>query len=435
MRKIIFAQWQRQPALFSFSFRHLPILKDKRYNWFHEDPKGQTDHPLNDFYRCLGHRHHHSGPAFLSGKFRRECADADRAFFRFFAVLFFERAGPRRAFGQDRAPAGFAFEHFQHGHRLVCFCLSREDLGVLFLGRIIDGMAAGNFPIAQSYLSDISKDEKDRTANFGTIGAIFGIAFIVGPVLGSLLSSVSPAFPFWFAGGLAAANFIGAIFFLPETHNDRKKGEKINFNPFSPLGRALKEKILRSRYAAWFFFGLATSMLQAIFALYMGEQFGIKTSFIGFIFAGMGILMAFNQGVLLKRFWLKKFKESHLEIWLFPFFAGAFLLMGIHNVYLFIFGMIINVFTQSVLRVVISSRVAGIAGHFRRGEALGVMSSVLSAAMITGPLVAGLVFEAHPSLPFIFGALSLGAAFLVMKFSAEPEKVEAESDTIVPEAL
>jgi len=312
---------------------------------------------------------------------------------------------------------------------------SAGKIWVLFLGRIIDGIAAGNFPIAQSYLSDLSKDEKDRTANFGTIGAIFGIAFIVGPVFGSLLSSVSPAFPFWFAGGLAAANFIGAIFFLPETHNDRKKDVKISFNPLAPLGRALQEKILRSRYAAWFFFGLAGSMLQAIFALYVGEQFGIKTSLIGFIFAGMGILMSFNQGILMKRFWLKKFKESSLEIWLFLFFAGAFLLMGINNLYLFALGMVINVFSQSVLRVVISSRVAGIAGHLRRGEVLGVMSSVLSAAMIIGPLIAGIVFEAHHSLPFIFGALALLAAFLVMKLSAEPKQIEPEPETIVPEAL
>lgn len=306
---------------------------------------------------------------------------------------------------------------------------------VLFLGRIIDGMAAGNFPIAQSYLGDISKDEKDRTANFGMIGAIFGIAFIVGPVFGSLLSSISPASPFWFAGGLATVNLVGAIFFLPETHNDRKKGGKINFNPFVPLGRAVKDKILRSRYAAWFFFGLATSMFQAIFALYMGEQFGIKTSFIGFIFAGMGILMAFNQGIMLKRFWLKKFKEALLEIWLFVFFAGAFLLMGIGNIYLFFLGLIVNVFAQSVLRVVISSRVSGISGKEKRGESMGVMASVLSAAMITGPLIAGFVFEAHPSLPFVFGALSLLTAFAVMKFSAEARQVEPESETIVPEAL
>ena len=45
----------------------------------------------------------------------------------------------------------------------------------LFLGRIIDGLAAGNISTAQSYLVDISKDEKERTENLGLLGAVFGI--------------------------------------------------------------------------------------------------------------------------------------------------------------------------------------------------------------------------------------------------------------------
>ena len=41
----------------------------------------------------------------------------------------------------------------------VVFALS-TNIFWLFIGRIIDGLAAGNFPIAQSYLVDIAKDEK-----------------------------------------------------------------------------------------------------------------------------------------------------------------------------------------------------------------------------------------------------------------------------------
>jgi len=53
-----------------------------------------------------------------------------------------------------------------------------------YLGaRIINGVAAGNVSSIQSILSDISIDHKDRTANFGRFGAIFGVGFIVGPAL------------------------------------------------------------------------------------------------------------------------------------------------------------------------------------------------------------------------------------------------------------
>src|SRR5579862_3732043 len=73
---------------------------------------------------------------------------------------------------------------------------SANSIVFLFLGRIIDGCAAGNFTTAQSYLVDISRDEKERSANLGIIGATFGIAFIVGPLMGGVLSKVSHAFPF-----------------------------------------------------------------------------------------------------------------------------------------------------------------------------------------------------------------------------------------------
>ena len=74
----------------------------------------------------------------------------------------------------------------------------------LFIGRIIDGLAAGNFPIAQSYLVDIAKTGKERTTNLGLIGAVFGIGLIVGPLLAACSarsrsacrSGLSAAWPF-----------------------------------------------------------------------------------------------------------------------------------------------------------------------------------------------------------------------------------------------
>jgi MFS transporter, DHA1 family, tetracycline resistance protein len=53
----------------------------------------------------------------------------------------------------------------------------------VLIGRIIDGITAGNMTIAQAILSDISKDEKERTKYFGIFGMMFGLSMIVGPFL------------------------------------------------------------------------------------------------------------------------------------------------------------------------------------------------------------------------------------------------------------
>ena len=102
----------------------------------------------------------------------------------------------------------------------------------LFIGRIIDGLAAGNFPIAQSYLVDIAKTDKEKTTNLGLIGAIFGIGLIVGPLLGGVLSQISLSLPFWFVGGLAAFNVVLAFFNLPETNKNKNKDKRISFKSF-----------------------------------------------------------------------------------------------------------------------------------------------------------------------------------------------------------
>jgi len=301
----------------------------------------------------------------------------------------------------------------------------------LFVGRIIDGLAAGNFSTAQSYLVDISKDKKERTSNLGLVGAIFGIGLIIGPMFGGLLSTISPAFPFWFVGFLAILNFIGALFFLPETHHERDKNKKIQINPLSPIIRSIKDINLRSRYLAWFLFSIAIAIEQSVFALYLDYKFGFTAAMVGYLFSGMGIIMVINQGILLKRFWLKYFKESFLEVWPFLFFAVGFILVGVGNIYILIFGLLFLIFSQSVLRVVVSSSVAGIAGKEKSGESLGIMASVMSLGMVIAPPLAGLLFEKHQAMPFFVSAFFVFLSFLVMKFySPRVEKFVEENPPV-----
>jgi len=120
-----------------------------------------------------------------------------------------------------------------------------NSIPLLFLGRIIDGAMAGNFTVAQSCLVDVARNEKERGANLGLIGAAFGIGFLIGPVVGGLLSTVSHAFPFWIAGALATVNSILAYIFLPETHKHRDSNAALSFNPLTPLARAATNTGLR----------------------------------------------------------------------------------------------------------------------------------------------------------------------------------------------
>jgi EmrB/QacA subfamily drug resistance transporter len=65
------------------------------------------------------------------------------------------------------------------------------DFRVLLLGRAIQGLGAGGiFPVASAVIGDTFPPEK-RGPTLGLLGAVFGIAFLVGPILGGVLLRLS----------------------------------------------------------------------------------------------------------------------------------------------------------------------------------------------------------------------------------------------------
>jgi len=284
----------------------------------------------------------------------------------------------------------------------------------LYLGRIIDGSAAGNFPIAQAYLTDIAQDDRERTTNLGLIGAAFGIAFIMGPFIGGTLGAISHTLPFWIVGCLALINGLLAIFFLPETHHNRQTDKRLSINPFIPLKRAAQNITLRPNYLVWSLFGLAVAGFQSIFALYTSALYNFTEFTVGLLYTAMGVVIALNQAVALKHFWLKKFSEPKLELIMLVIYIIGFTLLAIPNFFVFILGLLATTFGQSVLRVVLNSQIIAKADPKIKGEVLGITSSVTSLSMAVGPLLAGLLFGWSHVLPFLIGAFLLTIAFVIL---------------------
>ena len=283
----------------------------------------------------------------------------------------------------------------------------------LFVGRIIDGIMAGNFPLAQSFLTDIAETEKERTENLGLIGAVFGIGFIFGPLLGGVLGHFGHNVPFWFVGGLALANTLLAFFILPETHHERST-EKVSINPFVPIARALRNRGLRENYIAWFLFGLAIAGFQSIFSLYLRDAFHFNELIGGLIFGVIGVIIALNQGVAMKHFWLKHFKEPTLELFMLLVFAAGFLLLGIPVLWVFALAILLTTFGHSVLRVVMTGQIVAQSPANARGETLGIVSSVASLSMMIGPVLSGALYEQSNTFPFFLGAILLFLAFALL---------------------
>ncbi len=292
----------------------------------------------------------------------------------------------------------------------IIFAFSKTLFG-LFLGRIIDGSAAGNISTAQNYLIDISKDRKEQTKNLGLIGAIFGIAFIIGPLVGGVLSTFSMKLPFIVVGVLATINTILAYFFLPETHHDRNTKE-ISLNPFAPIIKAWKNKNILPLYLAWLFFGIAISLNQSIFALYIAKIFSWTVVASGLLMAFVGIIISLNQAFFIRKVWLKYFEESFLMVYMLIPFALGYFVMALPYKFAFFFGLIVTAFGHSTMRVVMNSQIISFSDKKEQGEMMGILASLMSLSMIIGPLLGGLVYGIGASLPYVLSGLILSISFI-----------------------
>lgn len=289
---------------------------------------------------------------------------------------------------------------------------SAHSVWVLFLGRIIDGVAAGNITSAQSALADIARDDKERTVNMGLFGALFGVGFIVGPAIGGLLAKLGTTAPFWFVGALAALNAVFAYLMLPETHKTKDHHKKLSYNPLAPIRDGFRRPEMRKLFATWTVFGVALSLQQSSFSLYMARVFGVTATTIGIVFALIGVLIVVNQLVLLKRVWFRFGSQMQIAQLMAVVFALGMLLQSAPLILTLGIGLIGTTIAQGTLRAVYGGMIANASAE-KRGEYIGISASLMSLSMVIGPFIATFLVTRHPSVPLALAGL-LGIVMYLM---------------------
>ncbi len=87
--------------------------------------------------------------------------------------------------------------------------------GLVLTGRAVQGFGAGGiFPVATAVIGDVFPPHR-RGAALGLIGAVFGVAFLLGPLVGGLLLLIGWPWLFLVNLPIAAVVIVGALRLLP----------------------------------------------------------------------------------------------------------------------------------------------------------------------------------------------------------------------------
>lgn len=293
-------------------------------------------------------------------------------------------------------------------------------LPLLFLGRILAGLSAANMTVAMAYITDISNSE-NRAANFGLVGAAFGIGFILGPVLGGIVGEYGPQYPFILAAGFNVLNLLFGLLVLPESlpKENRRKLELKRLNPLVSLKRVYASSI-GALIFIYFLTQLAGLTHPSIWTLYTRYRFSWTPSEVGWSLAAVGLLAGIAQGGLTRVF-IPRLGERKTV------FIG---ILG-NSVLYFFFGlatqgwmMYLALVVQSVFWAsapALQSLISKSAPSNEQGELQGSLVSIASLASIINPIVTTQLFSYFtmterqlPGAPYFFASTVCFVAFILL---------------------
>ncbi|MGM5030014.1 MFS transporter [Tardiphaga sp. 862_B3_N4_1] len=321
---------------------------------------------------------------------------------------------------------------------------SAHSLPIVFAGRIVDGLSAGNVAIAIAYVSDRSEPGKRRQA-IGVVSAAMGLGTMIGPALGGMLAPIGPAVPFWLAAAVSCASIVLTCALLPadvrtssgarvwsrvfgtgqpsaaQSHFDEQADvvgaaitplpSKRFFREISDLVKLPNVKALLTAIALLYMaFSLFSSQLALVLQAryhWGGESFGPTE--IGLLFTAAGATNILIQIVVMRAIG-STFHERTVAVASFALLASGFVLIGFGNT---IPGLAVGVLAIAsgvgLARPTLFAALSLAVPPTSQGVAMGMAQSLASLINIIAPIAGGLLIQQQN---FIGWAVALTAIAL-----------------------
>ncbi len=274
----------------------------------------------------------------------------------------------------------------------------------LFLARALDGLTAGNIPVAFAVISDSTKPE-ERAKAFGLIGSAFSFGFVFGPAISAFTIGFGQSIPFLIAGGITVIAVVLTALYLPETNTHMGEVQHGKLFDFPKMWKTFFDPNVGMTFVISLVFFLAFSCA----IIYGFQPFTLKILKISqsqnaLLFTLFGIVGLISQNLLVHRF-SKTFGIKKAFSMGLVFTAFAFIIMYFsHSLLIFIGASIILGLFNSIVQTLIPTILSQEADAKSQGSIMGLNASYQSIGMIIGPILGGVIATIAIPLNFLVGS-------------------------------
>jgi len=306
--------------------------------------------------------------------------------------------------------------------------------GWLFIGRVIAGITGASFTTASAYIADISTDATTKAKNFGLIGAAFGTGFVLGPALGSLVSTWGIRAPFYAAAALCLLNCLYGFFLLPESlsKDNRRAFDWKRANPLGSLKFLGNHPEIGALAFGFFLIYLGAQSVQGNWAFFVEYRFQWTKAMVGISLTVVGVLIMAVQAGLTRVIVPKLGNERSIYLGLSLYTLGLVLFALASQtwmMYAFLVPYCLGGIAGPALQAIISGHVP----PNEQGELQGTLTSLMSLTTVIGPLIMNGAFSYFtsakapihfPGIHFCIGALCMLLSILIIRRVLSREKKE-----------
>lgn len=307
------------------------------------------------------------------------------------------------------------------GYFLSALGVITQHFGLLLLGRIVDGFTAGNFPIAQAAIIDVSRPE-DKTRNLSLMVFAISLGFIIGPLLGGVLSNeklvswFNLSTPLFAAAILGLLNTVLIVFTLKETFVPRVAAAKFKLSKGLTLFvSAFESKSIRYLSFLLLFLLLGWGSYIQYVSLFLYQEYGYEKNQLAMFMVVMACAFALSSTFIIHQL-TERFSNQRITFFMFVSSClGALLtVFSYQPIYAWI-GLVPMSMGIAIGHATIMAMFSDQVSDEHQGWVMGVTGAIVSLSILISAVINTALGELNPRLPMLLALMfyAVGLALMI----------------------